>query len=316
MQPARLIKDAAPARVKTEEADAEHQESDSDHDAERPEHQPDLGPVFARHGIEAFQRRIERMLEDQRRCLRDFDGVFHLRFVLIGNAEQDQWCAIWMALEVPFHRHHLNRLMLERVEAVLVSGEDLDRRHQRGHPHRHREHHAGAFQPRALQKMIGADGADHEGGGEICRQHHVDEAIGKGWIEDHLPPVGGDELALRVHRKACRRLHPRVGRQDPERRDQCADGDHEGRDEMQLVADTVEPEQHDAEKARFKKEGGQHLVSHQRADDRSGLVREHRPVGAELVGHHDAGDDAHAEGDSENLQPVVKKVDENFSAGP
>jgi len=221
-----------------------------------------------------------------------------------------------MALEVTFHRHHLHRLMLQRVEPVLVAGENLDRRDNSGHPHRHREHHARAFQRRILQEMIGANGADDESGGEIRGQHHVDEAIGERRIEDHLPPVRSDELSRRIHREACRRLHPGVSGENPERGDQRADGHHKGGEKMQLVADTLQTEQHDAEKAGFEEECGQHLISHQRTDDRPGLVGEHRPVGAELVRHHDAGDDAHAEGDGEDLQPVIEEVDEDLAAGP
>ena len=115
-----------------------------------------------------------------------------------GQAEQDQRRAVLVALEMAFHRHDLDRLMLQRVEAVLVAGEDLDRRHQRRHPHRHREHHAGAGEMLVAQQMTGADRADHQRRGEIGRQHHVHEAVGKRRIEDHLEPVGGDELAVGI----------------------------------------------------------------------------------------------------------------------
>ena len=316
MQQLRVIKLAAPAHEQAEQADAEHQESDADHDAERPEHQTDLGPVLARHGIEAVERRIQRMLEDQRRGFRNLDGIFHLRFVLIGNAEQDQRCAVGMALEVAFHRHHLDGLVLQRVEAVLVARENLDRRDNGRHPHRHGEHHARAFQPRVPEQVPRADATNHEGGGEIGREHHVHEAIGEGRIEDHLPPVRGDELSRRVHGEARGRLHPGIGRENPERGNQRADGDHQGREEMQLVADALQPEQHYAEESRLEKECGEHFIGHQRADHGAGLVGEHRPVGAELIRHHDAGNDAHAEGDGENLQPVIEEIDEDFAAGP
>ena len=85
---------------------------------------------------------------------------------------------------------------------------------------------------------------------------------------------------------------------------------------MQAMADAFEPEQHDAEEARLQEEGGQDLIGHQRADHRAGLVGEHRPVGAELVGHHDARHHAHAEGDGEDLQPVIEEVDEDLAPGP
>ena len=79
-------------------------------------------------------------------------------------------------------------------------------------------------------------------------------------------------------------------------------------EEVQPVADALAAEQHDAEEARLEEEGGQHLVAHQRPDHRPGLVGEGRPVGAELVAHDDAGDDAHAEGDGEDGLPVVEEL--------
>ena len=57
---------------------------------------------------------------------------------------------------------------------------------------------------------------------------------------------------------------------------------------MQPLADLLHAEQHDAEEPRLQEEGGQHLISHERADHRPGAIGEDRPVGAELVGHDDA----------------------------
>ena len=71
--------------------------------------------------------------------------MFHALLFVVRDAEQDERRAIRMALEVAFHRHDLRRLMLECVEAVQVSDEDLHRRHQRGHPHCHGEHLARVF---------------------------------------------------------------------------------------------------------------------------------------------------------------------------
>jgi hypothetical protein len=101
--------------------------------------------------------------------------------------------------------------------------------------------------------------------------------------------------------------------EDPEGRHQCADRDHQGGEEMQPRPDPFEAEQHDAQKACLQEERGQHLIAHQRADHRADLVRKCRPVGAELVGHHDARHHAHAEHHRKNLQPVVEQVDEDFA---
>ena len=199
---------------------------------------------------------------------------------------------------------------------MLITDQDLQRRHQRGHPHRHREHHARPRQMRIAQQVPGADGADHQRGGEIGRQHHVDEAVGEGRIEDHLEPVDRDELAVGVDGIAGRRLHPGIGREDPECRDQRAHRDHQGGEEMQLGADALEAEQHYAEEAGFEEERGEHLIGHQGADHRSDLVGIDRPVGAELIGHHDAGHDAHRKGDGEDLEPVIEDVEIAVAAGP
>ena len=206
--------------------------------------------------------------------------------------------------------------MLERVEAVLVAGENLDRCNERRHPHRHREHHARAFAGRITQQMPGADTADHESGGQVRGEHHMHQPVGERGIEDHLPPVGRRKLARGIDGVAGGRLHPGVRGQNPERREQRAGRDHQRREEMQFMSDALEPEQHHAEEACLEEECGQHFIGHQWPDHRADLVREARPVGAELVRHHDAGHDTHAEGDGEDLQPVIEQVDENLAAGP
>ena len=169
---------------------------------------------------------------------RDLDRRSRMRLrLVVGNAEQDQRRAFGMALVMPFHRHDLGGLMLERVEAVQVADEDLHRRDQRRHPHRHREHLA---RPRAwlaaLEQVPGADAADDQRGGQIGGDHGVHEPIGKARIEDDVEPAPRrHELAVLVHRVAGRRLHPAVHAQDPERGDERADRDHQRGEEMQAA---------------------------------------------------------------------------------
>jgi hypothetical protein len=113
-----------------------------------------------------------------------------------------------------------------------------------------------------------------------------------------------------------RRLHPAVGGEDPEGGNEGADSHRKRRGEMQRLADPVHAEQHDAQEAGLEEEGRQHLVGHQRADHRPDLVGEDRPVGAELVGHDDARHHAHAEGEREDLQPVLEQVEIDRAARP
>ena len=108
---------------------------------------------------------------------------------------------------------------------------------------------------------------------------------------------------------ARRGLHPGVDRQYPEGGKQRTDRHHQRRKEMQLRADTFLAEQHDAKKPRLQEKGGQHLIPHQRPDDRPGPIGKDRPVGAELIGHDNARYDAHGEPDGENHLPVVEKFE-------
>ena len=191
-----------------------------------------------------------------------------------------------------------------------VAREDLRGGDDRRHPHRHREHCAGVRIGFVLEQVPRPHRADHEGGGEVGRHNRVDEAIGKARVEDDRgPAVARHELAVLGDEIAGRGLHPAVHAENPEGRNESAERHHQRCGEVQLLAHLVHPEQHHTEEACLKEEGGQHLVGHQRADHRPGLVRKHRPVGAELVGHDDPRDDAHGKGNREDLQPVLEQVE-------
>ena len=209
-----------------------------------------------------------------------------------------------------FHRHDFLRLVLERVDAVHVAGDDLDRRDDCRHPHCHGEHLSCVQVGAVAQQMPGADPADDEGSREVGGSHRVDQAIGEAGIEDDLEPaVTRQILPVGADLVPHRRLHPAVDRQDPESGHEGPHRDHQRGGEMELLADAVHAEQHDAEEPGLEEEGGQDLIGHQRADDGAGNVGEDRPVGAELGAHHDARDDAHGEGDGKDLQPVFEQVE-------
>src|SRR4029453_2522319 len=85
---------------------------------------------------------------------------------------------------------------------------------------------------------------------------------------------------------------------------------------MHGLRHAVPAEQHDAEETCLEKEGGQHLVGHQRADDVAAASRQLAPIGAELVGEHDARHHAHAERYGEDLRPVLGDAEIDVLAGP
>ena len=102
------------------------------------------------------------MLQEQAAELRNADRIVEPLLAVVGQAEQVERRAVGMALIMALHRHDLGRLMLVRVEAVLVADEDLHRRDQRRHPHRHREHLARMRVRAVLQQVPGADRADDQ----------------------------------------------------------------------------------------------------------------------------------------------------------
>ena len=159
----------------------------------------------------------------------------------------------------------------------------------------------------AAQQVPGAGGAHEQRRRQVGRHRHVHEAIGEGRIEDDLQPVDRHDPAV-DDLVALRGLHPAVRGEDPGRRDQRAERHHERGEEVQPRPDPVPAEQHDAEEAGLEEERGQHLIGQQRAGHAAGEGREAAPVGAELVGHDQAGDDAHGEIDREDLRPEMVEV--------
>ena len=107
---------------------------------------------------------------------------------------------------------------------------------QQQHPHRHREHRAHRSVVAAAQQMPAPRGADEERGREEGGDHHVHQAVRERRIEDHRQPVDRHDAAV-DDLVALRRLHPAVRGQDPGRRDERADRDHQRREEMQTRAD-------------------------------------------------------------------------------
>ena len=256
------------------------------------------------------------MLEDQRSQIGDFDLAVDHRILVAREAEKDERSALGAGLIMTFHRENFCRLMLKRVEAVLIARENLDRRHKRRHPHRHGEHLARAGIRAVAQKVPCSYGPDDHCRGQVGADDGMDEAIGKARVEDDRKPrTCGHELALGIDRIACRRLHPAIHGNDPGRRDERPDGDHAGREKMRAPAYLVDAEQHHAKETGFKEERGQNLIGHERADDRTGLGRKYRPVRPELVGHHHARDHTHAERDGEDLEPVAIEVRIHTAAG-
>ncbi len=92
----------------------------------------------------------------------------------------------------------------------------------------------------------------------------MQQAVREGGVENYRHPVHRHHLAV-VDLKALRRVHPAVGGEDPEGRNQRAERHHAGGEKVQAGADFIPAKQHHAEETGFEEEGGQHFVGQQRA---------------------------------------------------
>ena len=176
------------------------------------------------------------------------------------------------------------------------------------------QHDAGFGQMAVAQAIPGAGGDDAHAGGEEGAKQHVRPAHAQHRAGDDLPPVGGDDVAV-DDGVADRDLHPGVVAEDPERRGHGAEGDHAAGEEVEARRDAATAEHDDAEEGGFQQEGGEAFVAEQRALDGAGALGHHAPVGAELEGHDDAADHAHAEGEGEDLEPEVEDAAVDGAAG-
>ena len=185
---------------------------------------------------------------------------------------------------------------------MRVTGRDLQRDGHR----RQRQADAQQARRRALahtaRQLPRRKPGQQKGASQGRRQQHVREAVGERRVEDHVHPAldvvhAGHDLVAGGGR------HPRVQRQDPERRQRGAEGNEEGRQEVHPLAHSAVTEQHHAQEAGFEEKRGQHLVAERRTGDVAHGFHEARPVGAELETHRDAADDAERECQREHLGP-------------
>jgi hypothetical protein len=120
------------------------------------------------------------------------------------------------------------------------------------------------------------------------------DPVRKRWIEDHVHPVLREKAPI-DDLVAGRRVHPAVGGQDPERREQRAAAHHDGGEQMDPLRNQLASEQQDAKEAGLEEERDQAFVGQQRRQHVAGRIRESAPVGAQLKRHHDSRHDAHSE---------------------
>ena len=259
--------------------------------------------MHAFEGVEAQDLAVEFVGQDQAAELGDLHGVVRGARRFVGDAEQGEGRA---ALGFPdaFHGSDLGGLVLQGVQAVQVADQELQRDHCCGGENRGPHGFVGALRGTALEQLPGAQARDEKRSGERRCQQFVAEPVGEGRVEDHGPPVGGDELTVDDFiAGGC--VHPGVQTQDPECRQRGAQGHQEGGDQVDTLAHPPAPEQHDAQEAGLQEERRQHFIAQQGPRDVARAFHEARPVGAELEAHDDARDHAQCKGQGKDLGPEI-----------
>jgi hypothetical protein len=102
--------------------------------------------------------------------------------------------------------------------------------------------------------------------------------------------------------EARRRVHPRVRRDDEERRCETADDEREATEEVGAWCEAIPAVEVERQEDRLDEEG-EALEAERHADDAAGEFHEPRPEQPELEREHRAGDGADAEGHREGLRP-------------
>ena len=100
----------------------------ADHDAEREEHRHQRRTVGRRHALEAGKQAVRVVREDQRAAVRDRDLEHGSSRSSRPARRRCTKRAGLAAVPVRLHGGDLDRLVLQRVEPVLVADEELQRR--------------------------------------------------------------------------------------------------------------------------------------------------------------------------------------------
>ena len=162
----------------------------------------------------------------------------------------------------------------------------------------------GELQVPLLEEVVRADAGDDEAAGQEGGRDGVEVPRADGRVEGCAPEAREDGLAV-LDLVAGRGLHPGVGDQDPERRQERADPHQPGGHVVEALGDLLAAEEQDAQEGRFEEEGDEPFGRQRRAEDvahEAGVVR---PVGPERELHGDARGHADREGGREQFDPEV-----------
>ena len=242
--PTRLEQDAPPHQPGADQRCRDHEEAGRQHDPEREENGHYRWALLRWHFLQPEELAVETMGQDQRRALRDRDREAVFFSLLVRPCKHMEVAA---AKRVPMRLHggDLDGLMLEGIEPVQVTEQNLQWCEKSEQPDRHSHHGSCLIGMSIGQQVARADRQHHESGRQIGRIQHVGEAIRKARVEDDSPP--GERNCDPVDDlMSFRSLHPAVGSKDPETGDHRANRDHHCREHLQSNGNAPRAEQQDA----------------------------------------------------------------------
>src|SRR5262245_16518906 len=97
--------------------------------------------------------------------------------------------ARFAAVPVRLHRRDLDRLISQRVEAVLVAQKQLQWCEDRSETDYHAQHRTAFLDVTACEKVAGADRQHHKSRREIRGIEHVRETVGETWVKNDRKPI-------------------------------------------------------------------------------------------------------------------------------
>ena len=204
--------------------------------------------------VEALHLALRVVGQDKARRVGDLDRKAGLAGFFIGDAHNREASALF-GLPDGLHRCHFRGLVLKRIQAVQVAGQNLQRDHHRRGVDTWLQDHFGRGAIHPFLDSVGTDTGHQKRRGQQARQHHVGKSVRERGIENNRRPALRKELPV-ADLIARRRMHPRVERQNPEGRQRGAEGHEESRDQMGAVGDALLTKQHDAEERRLEEKRG------------------------------------------------------------
>ena len=206
---------------------------------------------------------------------------------------------------LPFDRGQLGRLVTGDRAAEQVANPELQRSHDRcgGQGHGERPPVVGVAAP--PQQSHGVHGGNAEGGRQVSADHHVARLGCPGRVENRGQRVHVRDMPV-LEAEPARHVHPRVGRDDEERRRDSGYGNREAHQPVDAGREPLPAVQVDAEEDGLDEEG-ERLEREGQTDNPAGERGEAREQQTQLEADDRSRHRPDREEDRERLRPAPRE---------